>query len=264
MRIESTFKDKVFEKLVSKENENTSKEIFKFFNDEKKYWVKKARATRSNIFQKIFYKLTSFDVLIPVENKTAHNAMLFETNKLNEFNLSGIKAAKIKGRNDSFFVLEDCGQNIYYHLKNKNVSVDEKRDALFKTIESLAKIHNSGFYHGGAQIRNFTYFKNEVYTIDLEDSFNQNIDLKTLQFRDFLLFLLSLLKLSGKYDFNIETIIFEYISRTDNRAFIKRLKKTSSQMSFLIPLGNLLKSFLSKDANAFIEFLKIVNNLEEK
>ena len=264
MKIESTFNDKKFEQLVSKQNEKTSKEIFKFFHENKKYWVKKARETKSNIFHRLFYKLTSFDVLLPVENKTAHSAMLFETNKLNDFNLAGIKAAKVKGRNASFFVLEDCGQNIYYHLKDKNISETEKEDALNKTIESLCKIHNNGFYHGGAQIRNFTYFKNEVYTIDLEDSFNQNIDLETLQFRDFLLFLLSLLKLSGKYDFDFEATIYDYVSKTNNKLFISRLKKTTSKLSFLIPFGKILKGILSKDANAFIEFLIIINDLEEK
>lgn len=264
MNIESTFDNQTFEELILEENKKNKKEIFKFFYEGKKYWVKKARPTSSNIFHIFFYKLISLDVLLPVENKTSKEAMLFETDKLIEFNENNINSAKVIGRNNILFVLEDCGQNIYYHLKDKNISKNEKQDALEQTINSLAKIHNSGFYHGGAQIRNFTYFNNSVHTIDLEDSFDKGVSLETLQFRDFLLFLLSLLKLSGKYEIDFNEIIYKYVYITKNEEFIKRLRQTALKFSFLIPLGVLLKGILSKDANSFVDFLKILKSLEER
>lgn len=264
MKIESTFKDKFFEALILKENEINSAEVFSFKYKEKKYWVKKARATSSNSLHKIFHKLIYFDFLLPVENKNATEAMLFETDKLINFKNHGIKVANVVGRNKSLFVLEDSGINVYHYLKRKDVKDEEKFQLLNRTISLLAKIHNNDFYHGGAQIRNFTHINGEVYTIDLEDSFDPKVDLKTLQFRDLLLFLLSLLKLKNRFTFNFSNVIYSYINLTDNEDFVNRLKKVSKKLSFLIPLFKPLKNIVAKDVNNFIELLEILNNLGKK
>lgn len=264
MVVESTFKDKSFETLVFQENKTNSAEVFSYTYNEKKYWVKKARATSSNSLHKFFYKLFSFDFLLPVKEKNAIEAMLFETDKLINFNNHGIKAANVVGRNNVFFVLEDSGTNVYHYLKRKEVDEKEKAQLLNETVKLLAKIHNNDFYHGGAQIRNFTHRNGEVYTIDLEDSFDSRIDLKTLQFRDLLLFLLSLLKLKNRFVFDFNEVIYCYMDLTENRDFIDRLQKVSRKLSFLIPVFKPLKNVVAKDVNNFVELLEILKNLRKK
>ena len=82
--------DKNFEDLILKLNKENDKEIFYFFYENKKYWLKKARATSSNIFHKICYKLFSYDILVPVENKSPKESLYFESNKLKLFLENGI------------------------------------------------------------------------------------------------------------------------------------------------------------------------------
>lgn len=264
MKIESTFKDKSFEKLILKENEINGAEVFSFIYKEKKYWVKKARSTSSSFLHKNCHKLMSFDFLLPVEDKNATKSMIFETDKLINFKKYGINVANVTGRNDFLFVLEDSGINIYHYLKKKDVKDEEKFLLLNEAIALLAKIHNNNFYHGGAQIRNFTHVNGEVYTIDLEDSFDLSVDLKTLQFRDLFLFLLSLLKLKNRFTFDFNDVIYRYINLTGNVDFINRFKKVSKRLFIFIPLCKPFKKFLAKDVNNFIELLEILNNLEKK
>ncbi|GAB1464772.1 hypothetical protein MASR2M54_02720 [Aliarcobacter cryaerophilus] len=52
----------------------------------------------------------------------------------------------------------------------------------------LSKIHNFSQFHGGSQLRNFTFKDDKVFVLDFEESFETDVDIKTLQYRDFLLF----------------------------------------------------------------------------
>lgn len=168
------FENKDFEVFVTKEFEKSDQEIFSIIYEGKKYWIKKGRKTSSNIFHKLFYKILPFEVLLPVESKTEKESIIFETQKLIKFERLGINVPKVMGSNENFFVLSDCGTHIYDLMRQ---SKDEEffNEILKKYILQLCKIHNSRQYHGGAQSRNFTFFENKVFVIDLEDSFSKKI-----------------------------------------------------------------------------------------
>lgn len=262
MKIESTFDDKVFEELVTKENEKNPAEVFSFEYKSKKYWVKKQRATKSNIFHKIFYKLTSIDILVPVEDKTPKEALLFEVNKINQFSNEGISSSNIIGIGKDFFVMSDTGVHIYELLKNNNIKKNEFYYYLDKIIFILASIHKKNFYHGGAQTRNFTYKDGIVSVIDFEDSFDETINLKVLQLRDLMLLLLSMTKVDT-FSFSYGYIIEKYIKESENYTFITELKNIARKMNFLVKLNKItfFNKIFPRDVKGFCKLLEELNKL---
>ena len=255
------FESKEFEQFVIKENSKNSNEIFAIDFQGHKYWVKKARKTSSNIFHKSCYKLMSYELLKPVLTKSPPEAILFETNKLISFKSNGLNVPDVIGSNENFFVLSDCGRNVYGYLKLIGTSKKEFYYYVDKYILELCKIHNANMFHGGAQSRNFTYLNGKIYAIDLEDSFDDTVDLKTLQFRDLLLLLLSMSKVNNFE--NYKYIIELYINNTKNKDFIVKLKELSLKLKFLIQLNKTswIHQLFPKDVKGFCKLLEELQKL---
>ncbi|MFW2566570.1 hypothetical protein ACN5O4_08350 [Aliarcobacter butzleri] len=253
------------EEFTKKEVLLNKKEIFSFDFEGKKYWLKKARATKTNKIQKFFYNIFSFELLIPSLAKSPKNALIFETTKIEKFKKLGINVPNIVYKDEYFFILEDTGKNLNSFLKK---NIDESKFYYFveNLLIELAKIHNSKEFHGGAQIRNFTYKDEKVFVIDFEENFESNTTLETLQFRDFLLFLLSFTKLKKlSFEVNYNYIINRYIELTNNKNLIYKLKNIGKRLKFFIYLSqnSFLKKFLGSDVINFFKLLKILNSLEK-
>ncbi|RBQ26228.1 kinase [Arcobacter sp. CECT 9188] len=249
--------------VAKKEFESSDKEIFPFIFEEKQYWLKKARATKPNKIQKFFYRFFPFELLIPSLYKTPKEALEFESSKLKKFKSLGINVPNIVYKCEEFFVLEDSGESVYVFLKNIEKDIREEEFYYFVNlmIIELSKIHNLGQFHGGSQMRNFTFKDEKVFVLDFEESFYNNIDIKTLQYRDFLLFLLSFTKFK-KLSFEIDylKIIKQYNELSKNKDFILKLKQTRQKILLIIKIGDFpfIKSFLGSDV---IQFLKLFKNL---
>ena len=256
------FEDKNFEEFVTEENKKNSDEIFSVEYEGKKYWVKKGRKTSSNLFHHLCYKILPFEFLIPVESKTEAQSVAFESNKLIEFQKNGINVPEVIGATKNFFVMSDCGQQVYVYLRDKSVSLEQFDFYLETYINEVAKIHNANLYHGGAQSRNFTYKENKVFAIDLEDSFDVNVDVDTLQFRDLLLLLLSMSKVDT-IEFEYKNIINSYIEKTGNKKVIEKLKLLSNKLQFLKKLNDItwIHNKLPRDAKEFCKLLDALYDL---
>jgi tRNA A-37 threonylcarbamoyl transferase component Bud32 len=237
-------------------------DIFSLEFQEKKYWVKKARGTFSSNLHKFYYKLFPFEVLIPVETKTGQETIAFETSKLELFQQKGINTPKVMFKNDTFFILEDCGRNINSYLRKRDITKEQMYYYLDLLITQLANIHNNNLFHGGAQARNFTYKEGNVYAIDLEDSF-ENIDLEILQFRDLLLFLLSLTKIRASFDVDYNFIIEKYIALTAKTHTKERVKNLVNKISFLINLSQIkwINRLLGRDVKSFFKLFTSLKKL---
>ena len=260
----STFEDKEYENILKNEIKKNASEIFSSRYKGKKVWVKKARATLSSKAHHIYYKIFPLKILLAVQNKNTKETILYETNKLNKFRSLGINTPKIIGRNEDFFVLEDCGNNINSYIRKRDITKEQMYYFINKLISHLANIHNCGEFHGGAQARNFTYKDARIFSIDLEESFNEDIDLKILQFRDFVLFLLSLTKTRASFELDFQYIINTYINLSNNYDFINRLKSMSKKISFLTSLSevNFINKFLGRDVKIFFKLFNILQDLK--
>lgn len=258
--------DKNFEELVLRLNKENHEEIFSFEYEEKKYWLKKARATKSNIFHKFFYKISSFQIVLPVEEKSAFQALEYETMKIKKFKDLGVNTPEIIYKNSDFFVLSDAGKMVNSYIRKRDISKDKMYYFINKTLETLSKIHGAQEFHGGAQARNFTYEDGKIFVIDLEDSFNKNADLKLLQFRDLLLLLLSLTKTRASFEVDYEYVINKYIELVpSNSNFYKKFKVLANRFSFLISLSQIsfMKKIISRDAEGFFRLFLSLKSLKE-
>lgn len=261
MPFKTEFIDKVFEELVTKENKKNLAEVFPFEYKGEKYWVKKARATKSNVFHKIFYKISSIDLLVPVEDKNAKDAMLFEVNKIKKFTQEGILTSSVVGVGNDFFVMSNAGTPIYKLLK-KSKTEEELYEYIDKIILLLSSIHSKGLFHGGAQSRNFTYLNQKVGVIDFEDSFKNSVSLETLQLRDLILLLLSMSKLKN-FNVDYNYIVNKYVEETKNIIIIGKLKKLVKTFDFFVKIceSKIVKRFLPRDVDGFIHLIKNLNSL---
>ena len=264
MKIESTFANKEFEDFLKNRAVQIPDEIFSEEYLGKRVWIKKARATASSKLHNFYYKLFSFEVLLPVSEKSKTDAILYETNKLIKFKTLGINTPEVIGRNSDFFVLEDCGKNVNSYIRKRDITKEKMYYFIDKLILELSNIHNCGEFHGGAQARNFIYKEGKVFAIDLEDSFEESVDIKLLQFRDLLLFLLSLTKTRAKFELDFNYIVNKYISLTKNDDFIAKLNSLTKKISFLIFLSEIkfINNLLGRDVKIFFRFFRIIKELK--
>jgi tRNA A-37 threonylcarbamoyl transferase component Bud32 len=254
------------EEFILQNIKSNHKEIFSIKYQNKKYWIKKARETQSTKIHKFFYFLFKIDVLLPVLYKNAQESIIHEANKIKRLQSLGLSLPNIVFQNENSFVLEDCGETVYSYIRKSDITKKDIYYFINKAIEQLAKIHNANEYHGGAQCRNFTYKDNKVYIIDLEESFDENVDIETLQFRDFLLFILSLTKTRASFELDYKMIISKYISLTNNYNFPSRLKNLIKKISFLIKLSemNFIYNLMGKDLKSFFRLIDILKTLDIK
>lgn len=250
--------------FIKQEISLNGSEIFPVEFQGKRYWVKKARETKSTKMHKLFYFLFKIDILLPVEYKNAQEAIKHETNKIRKLKTYGLNIPEVVYQDENNFALEDCGEAIYTYTRSKDIEEEKFYSLINKVIEQLATIHNANEYHGGAQTRNFTYKDDQVYAIDFEESFNDNIDIKTLQFRDLLLFILSLTKVKADFEVDYKLIINNYINLTQNNNFIDRLMIFTKQISFFIKLSKIsfIYNKMGTDLKAFFRLIEILKTLD--
>lgn len=257
--------DKKLEEEIFSLSKDNKEEIFSFEYATKKYWLKRARATKSNFIHKLFYKLTDIDILLPVENKSEKQSLLYETTKIERLKEKGVCTPNIIFKNEEFFVLEDSGKMVNSYIRKRDITKEKMYYYIELMLKELALIHNNKEFHGGAQARNFIYKEDKVTVIDFEDSFDKSISLETLQFRDLILFLLSLTKTRASFELDYNFIINQYIQLVpQNKDFRKRLKKLASKLSFLITLSQVkfIKNIMGRDGEGFFKLLLILKNLE--
>ncbi|MEA3554584.1 MAG: RIO1 family regulatory kinase/ATPase [Campylobacterota bacterium] len=260
------------EEFIKYEISLNDSEIFSVNFEDKKYWIKKARETKSTNMHKLFYAIFNIDVLLPVEYKNGQESIVYEVEKLKRLKTYGVNVPYVIYQDKNNFVLEDCGQAIYGYIREPKITEDKMYYFINKSIEQLSIIHNNNDFHGGAQCRNFTYKDDKVYVIDFEESFinqeqnsrNKNIDIKTLQFRDLLLFILSLTKNKASFEIDYKMIILYYIKITNNNDFINRFKSLINKISFLTYLSKIgfIYNFMGKDLKSFFRLIDILKTLD--
>lgn len=249
---------KEFKELVLQLYNEKNEEIFSFEYKGDKYWLKKARETKSNLFHKLFYKVTKESVFVPVEQKSPEESVDFETSKIIFFKELGIYSPQVIFKTKNFFVLDDCGIPLY-HIFKKEINSQEDFDFyLEKCIKFLANIHLKKAFHGGAQTRNLTIKNDQIYAIDLEDSFANTVSLDVLQFRDFLLFLLSFTKLKKQNFIDYCKIIDLYIRYSENSSIINYLMEFNDKYYFLQKIEDipLINKFIPRDLKGFLKLQK--------
>lgn len=258
---ECAFLKESFKNLKNDDIKQKNEKVFYFIYEDKKYWIKKAGKTGSNLLHKLAYKIIKNPLLLPVADKSPSQSIEHEALKIKRLSQSGISVPSLTGYNENCLVMEDCGQTLQSMIRAKIKAGESPNKLIEKAIIELAKLHKIGEYHGGSQLRNFLYKDEKIYIIDFEDSFDRNIDKKSLQFRDLFLFLFALRKLDIK-NVNFKNLIEEYIIASKNHDFKKRFKTLAKDTSFLLSIlkCNFIKKLSGKDGTRIYDLFETLKN----
>lgn len=237
------------------------KEVFpiEIDSEERQVWVKFGRPTGSNYFYKIGYKLLKFPFLRPVQKKSATQSIQFEANKLQRLYKKALRVPRVICLEDDYFIMSDTGESISNIIKSKK----DKRDIeplIWQSVELLSLLHNQNEYHGASQIRNFTVSRtNFVYIIDFEESFEDESNLKALQFRDIFLLLYSLHR--QRVELNYLELFTHYTTRSNNQEFLEQMESLYLRFNWLIKFMGVswVQKRLGSDAKILYNLFKSLN-----
>ncbi len=234
--------------------EDPALEIFDIEYEGKKLWIKRARKTSPRLVHHISYLFTKSPIVKPVEPKSAYEAMIFESSKLKELYDLSIPVPKVLEVTEEYFVIEDRGPSVDALIK-KNL-IDDPLAICEEIIIQLAILHNLGQFHGGALLRNCTYENGKIYFIDFEESFDKDMDIKDLQFRDMFMFLLSLSKRKVPVDY--KALLNKYTEVSDNKEMMENFENLASQISFLIKIieNKTIQPMLGRDVTSVYRLLE--------
>lgn len=243
-----------FKRAISEATLINKKEVFSFEFKGKRYWIKRARRSGSNLAHHLAWKITKIPLLIPVEAKTPEETLEFEAQKLKRLKSLGVLVPSVESIEKEFFVMEDSGKSVRHHLREAKSS--KERQIIYKKLfEAIALLHKADEYHGASQIRNFTYKDDRVYIIDFEESFSKDIDIKILQFRDIFLLLFSLAK--DRFDIDYREYLLYYSKVSGNSEIFDRLRDFISRVEFIEKIIGFkpLYGVLDKDTKALYRLI---------
>ncbi|MCL2369467.1 MAG: hypothetical protein FWC83_02215 [Alphaproteobacteria bacterium] len=171
---------------IYKENKS-GRRVFEHIVGDEKFYVKR-RTKKLKYFErllpKIIYFLTGSILVAPPKFDTENN---FEIQRLEQLRRAKINAPKVVYTGKDFFVMSDVGDQIGKFIRT---NPGKEEEYIIKTVKQLAKMHNAGIIHGGAQVRNYCTKGGKIYTIDVEEDYDdKHID--KMKKRDIVLFLYS-------------------------------------------------------------------------
>ncbi len=175
--------------VLSDETLNSARRrVFTLDVDGKHYFVKKQLAGKARygpLVQRVAYAVTGNMLLAPTTFADPGASLAYEKEKLERLLAAHIPVPKIVHSDPRYLVLEDVGAVMHKAVSQKPDRADEY---LVRAVVALANLHQAGFAHGGAQLKNFTLKDDKVYLIDFEERVEQ-YPIEEMQLRDVFVFL---------------------------------------------------------------------------
>ncbi|WP_456392264.1 hypothetical protein [Nitratifractor sp.] len=233
------------------------KEILSFECDGQRYWLKRGRKTGSNPLHYAAWGLSRFPLLIPVSHQSRREALRHESGKIRRLASLGIPVPRILIEENDWFVMSHTGPTLRHLLYRK-----DRNDTLtLSAFEALGRLHAMGEYHGGSQLRNLTWAKEQIHFIDFEENFSEEVPLETLQLRDLFLLLFSFAK--DRISLDYRRHIDRYRATSGNEDFDRRLRDLFARLGWLekIITFSPIWSLLDKDTKATHRLIQEIKHL---
>jgi len=236
--------------------ELSKKDVFSIYEEKtnQKLWVKKAKSSGSNLLQRIIYGIFKNPLLLPSENQTPSQSIIYEVQRLEEIFKKFSYVPEVLISNENFMVIVDSGKDLRKIMKKIKDSLEAEK-IIYQALDVLIEFHALGFFHGGSQIKNFTMKEDKISMIDFEEKF-VGVDIEELQFRDLFLFLISIARL--EYDINLQEIIDIYIDKSSKKIFAEKFLRLIESSKIMINLmGNkYIYNLVGKDAQSVYKLFK--------
>ncbi len=188
--------DAELEALIRSLHRTAPDRVFSAHYNGQRLWVKTVAAPRlrsSVLMQKTIATIFGLPMLQPARNRGGAQGLADEAAALRELAAAGFPVPPVIACTSDWLVLGDAGEA----MENKLNSLrDRAPDDCWRLIAAagalLARLHGAGLWHGGAQIRNFSWRHDAPGLLDFEDHDLPGMSLAEKQARDLLLFVYSL------------------------------------------------------------------------
>lgn len=168
--------------------------VFAISHGGRKLWVKTAGAPRmrsSVLLQWFLATLFGLPMLKPPRRRSGAAALAAEAAAIRNLAADGFPVPEVIGCTPEWLVLSDAGAALESDLA-RITDPGERWQRIEKAAALLTRLHQGGLWHGGAQIRNFSWHENAPGLLDFEDHDLPGMSRPERQARDLLLFLYSL------------------------------------------------------------------------
>jgi tRNA A-37 threonylcarbamoyl transferase component Bud32 len=189
-------RDAELEALIRSLHRTARDRVFSAHYNGARLWVKTVAAPRlrsSVLLQKTIAFVFGLPVLRPALNRGGAGGLKDEADALRVLAAAGFPVPPVIACTSDWLVLGDAGEA----LENKLNSLrDRAPDDCWRLITAagllLARLHAANQWHGGAQIRNFSWHHDAPGLLDFEDHNLTGMTQAEKQARDLLLFVYSL------------------------------------------------------------------------
>jgi tRNA A-37 threonylcarbamoyl transferase component Bud32 len=170
--------------------------VFSAHYNGERLWVKtvaRPRLRSSVLMQKVVATVFGLPMLQPARNRGGARGLADEAGPLRELAAAGFPVPPVIACTPDWLVLGDAGEALESKL---NSLCDRAPNDCWQMITAagrlLTRLHAAGLWHGGAQIRNFSWRGDAPGLLDFEDHQLPGMMLAEKQARDLLLFVYSL------------------------------------------------------------------------
>lgn len=223
--------------------------VFSLTYHGRKLWVKTAGAPRlrsSVLMQRAIAAAFALPMLRPARSRPGAMGLAAEAGAVRRLAGAGFSVPAVIACTGQWLVLSDAGDALEARL-NAEKDADARWQMIAAAGRLLARLHAAGLWHGGAQIRNFSWHDNAPGLLDLEDNDLPGMTLPEKQARDLLLFLYSLMR----YDRNVTPprlpgLASELLAQAtpEVRDALRRLRR---RMAWLLALARLIAPYAGRD-----------------
>lgn len=168
--------------------------VFSISHGSRKLWVKTAgipRLRSSVLLQWFLATLFGLPMLKPPRRRDGAAALAAEAAAIRNLAADGFPVPEVIGCTPEWLVLGDAGSALESDL-GRIADVSERWRRIEAAAALLSRLHRAGLWHGGAQIRNFSWREDAPGLLDFEDHDLPGMSRGERQARDLLLFLYSL------------------------------------------------------------------------
>ncbi len=243
--------DSELDALIRSLHRTAPNRVFSAHYNGARLWVKTVAAPRlrsSVLLQTAIATVFGLPMLQPARNRGGAQGLADEAAALRELGAAGFPVPPVIACTPDWLVLGDAGEALESKLNSLR---DRAPDDCWRLIAAagdlLSKLHAAGLWHGGAQIRNFSWRNDAAGLLDFEDHDLPGMALAEKQARDLLLFVYSL----TRYDRDaanprLPAVAAHLIGAAtpDVRACIHRLRR---RMAWLLALARWLAPHAGRD-----------------
>lgn len=239
------------EALIRSLHRTAPDRVFSAHYNGERLWVKtvaRPRLRSSVLMQKAVALVFGLPVLQPARNRGGARGLLDEAEALRELATAGFPVPPVIACTPDWLVLGDAGEALESRLNSLR---DRAPDDCWRLITAagtlLGRLHAANLWHGGAQIRNFSWRGDQPGLLDFEDHDLPGMTLAEKQARDLLLFVYSL----TRYDRDpahprLPALVANLLGNAapEVQACIRRLRR---RMAWLLALARWLSPYAGRD-----------------